>query len=233
MVVATLVRTLRTTLIMTEATGATPSTMADHDCSRNHSAMNDDGRLRADTYSILASLLSAPPTQDLLDCLERIEPSPDAVDSGNIGEAWQQIHRTAAQWDLPSLDDEYHALFIGLGRGEVVPYGSWHLTGFLMEKPLSDLRDDFKSLGIAPNENQKDPEDHIAALCEAMAIIICADDIDETRERQFFMRHIHAWAGKFFQELQTAKSAHFYQTVGLLGQRFVELENQYLAIQTH
>ncbi len=218
---------------MTEATGATPSAVANRNYGRNHSAVNDEGRLRADTYSILACLLSAPPTRHLLDCLERIESSPDDGDAGNIGVAWQQIRRAAAQWNLQSLDDEYHALFVGLGRGEVVPFGSWHLTGFLMEQPLSDLRDDLKSLGIAPDENQKDPEDHIAALCEAMALIICADDIDESRERRFFARHVHVWAGKFFRELQAAKSAQFYKAVGLLGQRFVELENQYLDIQTH
>ena len=205
----------------------------------NHSAMNDDGRVRADTYSILASLLSAPPTQDLLDLLDRIEtPPPNSSanpngESDDIGQAWHRIHLAAAQSDTASLDDEYHALFIGLGRGEVVPYGSWHLTGFLMEQPLSDLRDDLKSLGIESGEGQKDPEDHISAVCEAMALIIRADDIDEPRERRFFARHIHSWAGKFFAELEAAKSAQFYQSVGFLGRRFVEWENRYLSIQTH
>ncbi len=194
--------------------------------------MNDESQLRFGTYSILASLLSTTPSQDLLDSLKRIKPS--SVDNiGGVGQAWQQICLATTETDLDSLDDEYHALFIGLGRGAVVPFGSWHITGFLMDKPLSDLRDDLKTLGIESDENQKDPEDHISALCESMALIIAADDIDESREQQFFFRHINPWAGKFFKELVVADSAEFYKSVGFLGQQFIEFENQYLNIQTH
>ncbi len=208
---------------------------------RDSSAVNEEGRLRADTYAILASLLSAPPTRDLLRRLARIQPAPETpgsppspdVDPNDLAQAWQQIRLAAKDADLAALDDEYHDLFIGLGRGEVVPYGSWHLTGFLLEQPLSDLRDDLGALGIEPGGAHKDPEDHIAALCEAMALIIRAGDIDESRERRFFTRHIHSWAGKFFRELRGARSARFYRPVGLLGQRFIELENQYLNIQAH
>lgn len=202
---------------------------------RDHSAMSEGARIRANTYSMLASLLSAPPQPDLLGLLKSIElpPADEADRPDNIGRGWRQIRLAAAQSSPQSLDDEYHDLFIGVGRGEVVPYGSWHLTGFLMEKPLGDLRDDLKSLGIEAGEAHKDPEDHIAALCESMALVIRADDIDEARERRFFMRHLHSWAGRFFADLQAAKSARFYQSVGFLGQRFVEMESQYLNIQAH
>jgi TorA maturation chaperone TorD len=207
------------------------------DKKQNYSAMNDEGQLRADTYLILASLLSNTPTQDLIDYLSHIEAlngeNAGADEIGSMGQAWQQLRTAAIKSKPGSLDDEYHYLFIGLGRGAAVPYGSWHITGFLMDKPLSDLRDDLKSLGIESDDEQKDPEDHIAALCETMALIIGAKDINETRERQFFLRHIHPWADKFFKEIQSAKSADFYKSVGFLGQQFFELENQYLNIQTH
>ena len=199
---------------------------------QNYSAMSNEGRLRADTYTILASLLSNIPSQDLLDYLRHIKPSPDS-EPGGVGQAWQQLRTAASETNIEALDDEYHKLFIGLGRGVVVPFGSWHITGFLMDKPLSDLRDDLRSLGIESDKDQKDPEDHIAALCETMAIIITADDIDEPRERQFYARHIHPWAGKFFKELQAVESAVFYKSVGFLGQQFMQLENQYLNILAH
>ena len=236
---------------MAEASGASGETIlatTSHAGGCGQMALNDEGdagdegRLRADTYSILASLLSAPPTRDILDCLNHIQPAPqpapnyadaDSTDSGDLAQAWQQLRRAADQADLQSLNDEYHALFIGLGRGEVVPYGSWHLTGFLMEKPLSDLRDDLRSLGFEADDRQKDPEDHIAALCEVMALIIRAGDVDEARERAFFVHRVHPWAGEFFKELQAARAAQFYKAVGLLGQQFVELENQYLDMQAH
>jgi TorA maturation chaperone TorD len=196
------------------------------------SNMIDDKSLRANTYSLLAALLSEPPSSDLVDYLRHIEPE-STEETGDIGKAWQQLRSASLDTSLEQLDNEFHHLFIGLGRGEIVPFGSWHMTGFLMEKPLSDLRDELRSLGIEPGENEKDPEDHIAALCECMAILIQAGDVDESRERQFFARHIHPWANKFFGQLQSAVSAKFYIPVGFLGQSFMDLESQYLNVQTH
>jgi len=200
-------------------------------------AAGDAGR--AEVYALLAALLSAPPGREFLDFLQTLEPSAegannagdangDSTDAPTIDALWRQLRDAAAATAPEKLDDEYHALFIGLGRGEVVAFGSWHLTGFLMEQPLSDLRDDMKSLGLAADAAQKDPEDHIAALCESMALIIRAADIDAARERRFFARHIEPWAGRFFAELQVAKSAVFYRAVGALGARFVESESRYL-----
>jgi len=184
--------------------------------------ISDEDQARSDTYSILSSLLSHTPSQDVIDYLNHIEQ-----------QAWLELKQAAGSHTQVQLDDEYHDLFIGLGRGQVVPYGSWHMTGFLMDKPLSDLRDDLSKLGIAADPDQKDPEDHIAALCETMSILITADDVEGFQQRRFYIRHIHPWAEKFFIELQTATSASFYKAVGLLGQRFIELENQYLNIQEH
>jgi len=198
-----------------------------------NSATKDEGRLRSETYSILAALLSSTPSQDLIDCLKHLRIDSNNDEAGEMGRAWQQLRDKAVVVDPIKLDDEYHTLFIGVGRGAIVPFGSWHITGFLMDKPLSELRDDLQALGIEPDENEKDPEDHIAALCETMALIIGADDIDEFRERQFFLRHLYPWAEKFFKELQAAKSADFYKPVGLLGQVFINLESHYLSIQTH
>lgn len=210
----------------------------------DHRVLDEDGKLRSDTYAILASLLSHTPSEDLIDYLKHIQTPTSSSDSdagntedsivlGGMGQGWQKVRNAALAADPSKLDDEYHDLFIGLGRGEVVPFGSWHITGFLMEKPLSELRDDLKSLGIESDQDVKDPEDHIAALFESMKLIIESEDIDESRERQFFMRHIAPWAEKFFQQLQVAKTAEFYKSVGFLGEQFVQLESQYLNIQTH
>ena len=106
------------------------------DFSRNCSVLIEDNRLRANTYSILAALLSKPPTEDVIDYLIHIDSSSEQDDIGNMGKAWQELQNAASRSDHHALDTEYHHLFIGLGRGEVVPYGSWHITGFLMEKPF-------------------------------------------------------------------------------------------------
>src|SRR5439155_1564893 len=60
-------------------------------------------------------------------------------------------------------------LFIGLGRGELLPYGSYYLTGFLHERPLARLRAHLEKLAIERTAGQAEPEDHAAILCEIMA----------------------------------------------------------------
>ena len=188
----------------------------------------EENSLRANTYSILAGLLSDIPSSDLLDYLRHIaEPANDGEDSGDIGAAWQQLKAAAQSVDEDELDVEYHALFIGLGRGEVVPYGSWHITGFLMEKPLSDLRDDLEALGIEADENVKDPEDHIAALMDVMAGMILGlfgEPRKLAEQRAFFRDHIQSWAPHFFKDLENANNATLYRHVGTIGREFLDIE---------
>ena len=125
------------------------------------------------------------------------------------------------------LGDEYLALFIGLGRGEVVPYGSWYMTGFLMEQPLARLRSDLAELGIERQEGVREPEDHAAALCDAMALLISGDDpAPVALQSRFFARHMEPWMGKFFRDLQQAPSARFYRAVGQLGEQFMDVETR-------
>lgn len=197
------------------------------------SLMNDEDEARSQTYAILAALLSDIPSTDAIDYLCHIETLEDNTEPGEIGEAWQKL-KTLAEASTPdALDDEYHALFIGVGRGEIVPYSSFHITGFLMDKPLGELRADLTTLGFEADPELKEPEDHIAAICEVMSILITSDDIEGFQQRRFYMKHLHPFAEKFFTELQSAKTATFYRGVGLLGQRFIQLENEYLNIQDH
>ncbi len=195
--------------------------------------MAEEDQVRAATYAVLSSLFDDIPGSDLLDYLCHIDNPMEADRPGDVGVAWLEVRRLAQQADPKRLDDEFHALFIGLGRGEVVPYGSWHMTGFLMDKPLSELRDDLRALGFEADEQRKEPEDHIAAICETLSILIQSDEIEGFHQRRFFLRHLHPWGEKFFRELQAAPSAEFYRAVGWLGERYMQFENQYLNVQPH
>ena len=185
-------------------------------------------RDRSNLYSSLGALLVAPATEEHLSALRSLPEIESPETSMEI--AWTMLSKSAANYSSDQVDDEYHALFVGLGRGEVVPYGSWHLTGFLMEKPLGQLRADLRKLGFERNAGVKESEDHIASLCQAMAAIILAEEIDLDTERAFFNDHILSWAGEFFKLLQEANNAGFYRSVGFLGESFIEIENQYLSM---
>ena len=118
-----------------------------------------------------------------------------------------------------------------MGRGEVVPFGSWYLTGFLMEKPLALLRADLERFGIERQEGVPESEDHIAALCDAMALIIrSGEEIPFAAQQAFFAAHLEPWAGRFFEDLQAAPSANFYRAVGFFGASFIDVERQLLGM---
>ncbi len=193
--------------------------------------LNDQAQaMRAGVYELLGRLLSAAPDQAVLDVLRGI----DDVDAseGQVAMGWELMKQSAQKADVESVRDEYNALFIGVGRGELVPFGSWYVTGFLMEKPLALLRTDLQELGIARQDGVRESEDHIAALCDAMAIIIrSGSEISLHRQQQFFKDHIEPWAATFFGDLQTAKSAHFYRSVGFFGDGFIGFETRLLSMQ--
>ncbi len=202
----------------------------------------DPGQLmRASVYEMLAALLAKAPSADLIGRLAAL----DAIDTseGSLAMGWELLRQAslkeeerriaANQADHETLKEEYFNLFIGVGRGELVPFGSWYITGFLMEKPLSLLRTDLAALDIQRQEGVAESEDHVAALCDAMALIIRSGDAtDFSRQQAFFKDHLAPWAGRFFNDLQNASGAGFYRAVGFFGENYIEFEQQYFDMQT-
>lgn len=187
-----------------------------------------ENRIRASTYALLAALLAAPPKRELIDQVASIDASGSEPDS-RFGPAWRSLREAALAATPKELDDEFHALFIGLGRGELMPYASWYITGFMMDKPLAVLRRDLAQLGFQRSDRVSETEDHACALLEVMAMLITeAQGLGS--QRLFFSRHIEPWMGGFFRDLGDAKSASFYRAVGDFGVRFMDFEREYLTM---
>ena len=185
----------------------------------------DEDRIRGNVYALLGHLLAAPPESDVLAMLAAIDAAPS--DESLLTASWTMLADAAGRASRESLKDEYLALFVGLGRGEVLPYGSWYLTGFLMEQPLARLRSDLAEPGIERQEGVKEPEDHAAALCDVMALLITGDDpAPVALQSRFFATHMEPWMGRFFRDLQQAPSARFYRAVGQLGEQFMNVETR-------
>lgn len=184
----------------------------------------DEDALRAQWYALLARLLGAPPERDLLDELAQLQGG-----EGELGEALSALARAAAATDPGSVKQEFFDLFVGVGQGELVPYGSYYLTGFLHEKPLAKLREDMGKLGIARADEVKEPEDGIASEMETMAALITGafgEPADLATQRRIFDTHIAPWAPRFFEDLEAAQNARFYMPVGTLGRLFMAIEAQ-------
>ena len=192
--------------------------------------LENEQRYRASAYALLAALLRNAPDRELLDYVSGLSPEGDVGDDA-LGTAMQALAGAARAQDVDQLREEYNDLFIGLGRGEVVPYGSWYLTGYLMEQPLSELRDHLKDLGFERNENTREPEDHVAAIFEVFSVMI-GDAFSLARQQEFFKMHMQPWLERFFADLDQARSANFYKPVAQFGAAFLELESAYLSMTT-
>jgi TorA maturation chaperone TorD len=182
----------------------------------------EEDALRADLYDLLAALLARPPSVELLARVGALQGG-----EGEIGRAVTALAEAARREDPKRASREFHALFIGLGRGELLPYASYYLTGFLNEKPLGALRGDMAALGVARADTVYEPEDNIASLCEIMAGLIRGrfrGTVPLSRQRDFFNRHLAPWAGHFFSDLENAENAALYAPVAALGRAFVEVE---------
>ena len=183
--------------------------------------------VRTDSYVMLASLLGRTPSEELLNILWTLhwdKALPEKMDY-----ALQALRQAAHDYPLAVLEDEFNKLFVGLGSGEMVPYASWYREKKIQSTPLASLRSDLVELGIVRQTGCHEPEDHAGALCEIMAIISRKpNDIPHAEQAKFFYRHVAPWMMTFFQDLQSAKSAEFYRTVGLFGSRFLETESEYL-----
>ena len=192
--------------------------------------LEQEQHYRASAYGLMATLLKQPPDQDLLDQISMLAESTQP-EGDQLMLSMSTLGLSAGMHTPAVIENEFQQLFIGLGKGEVVPYASWYLTGVLMEKPLSDLRNDLGRLGYQRSEDVAEPEDHAAALCEVLSLMI-REGMQLEQQREFFQSHIVAWMGRFFNDLAEAKSAVFYKALGRFGSAFLALENEYLSMQT-
>ena len=205
---------------------AAPASNVTNDADTGIVAVETDDQLRADTYRLLGRLLGTPPDDAILALLAT---APTSEDENLLAVAWRLLATTAARTRADQIVTEYDALFIGLGRGELVPYASWYMTGRLMEKPLAKLRSDLLALGFERQDDVVEPEDHAAALCEIMALLAEDADLESLQtQAEFFETYIGPWMARFFRDMQESASASFYRAVGQLGEQFIEADQSYL-----
>lgn len=180
----------------------------------------EEDTARSEMYRFVATLLSEAPSQPLLSGIAQL-----SGDRGALGQAIDALAAAARKADATRVDREFFDLFIGVGRGELLPYASFYLTGFLNERPLAEVRGDLARLGVARAEGRFEPEDHIALLFEVMADLASgALPAPKDAQADFFARHIAPWAAQFFDDLAVAPSASFYRTVAEVGRLLVDIE---------
>jgi TorA maturation chaperone TorD len=181
---------------------------------------------RAQEYALLSVLLARAPDAALLARLAQLR-----GDASPLGLTHAALAEAASRAEVERVEREYFDLFIGIGRGELLPYGSYYLSGFLHERPLARLRAHLSRLGIERCAGQAEPEDHAAILCEIMAGLANGRfPAPAGADRELFEQHLAPWIGRFFADLERAEAADFYRRIGTLGRVFVDIETQAFAL---
>jgi TorA maturation chaperone TorD len=188
----------------------------------------DEETARAEVYGLLAQLYYAPPPPELLGALRVAVTEAPAV-GAFLEEPWRVLVGAARELPDRQIADEYDRLFGGVGKPDVYLFASHYLTGFLNERPLSQLRDDLRELGLTRDEAMPETEDHIAYLCEVMRYLIAGDDVavaNLTRQREFFVRHLQPWGLQLCEAIAGHADARFYAALAGFTQAFLSVEQQ-------
>jgi TorA maturation chaperone TorD len=183
---------------------------------------------RAELYGLLARLWIAPPDDELLTQF-RVAVTQAPQPGGFLEAPWQSLVAAMRATTAAAAADEYDALFGGVGKPEVLLYGSFYLTGFLNEKPLADLRTDLSALGLARDESRGETEDHVAYLLEVMRYLIAGDDVtvcNLEQQRRFFRAHLQPWVERLAEAVQAQPRAVLWREVAAFTSAFVEVETQ-------
>jgi len=183
--------------------------------------LNESDALRADVYRLLARLLRDAPDASLLDWLTELEIEQDGT---LLAERWAALVTAAGETTVDILERAHFRHLVGVVQGDITPYASWYRNGELMDAALVALRRDLKKLGFQRAEHTRDPEDHLAALCEVMAMLI---DERSPEEARFFMTHLAPWAVHCLADLGQVDTP-FHAHLGRLGQTFMEVESRRL-----
>lgn len=189
---------------------------------------------RAGFYALIGRLFSSAPAAECLDSLAR--------SGGLVGEAaadfpqaWRRLCQAASLCEADAIAEEFDTLFIGVGKPEIVLYGSYYMAGFMMEKPLARLREHLAELGLARRSEVSEPEDHLAALADVMRHLILDELMSPTqrseRQIQFFSRHLAPWYALLFDAIDAAPNANLYRRVAEFARAFLDLDRQAFEIE--
>ncbi len=183
---------------------------------------------RAELYGLLARLWLAPPDDELL-AQFRVAVTQAGEPGGHLEAPWQDLVAAMRATTAAEAAGEFDALFQGVGKPEVLVYGSFHLSGSLNDRPLAQLRTDLAALGLTRDEARMETEDHVAFVFEVMRYLIAGDDAGTCnleQQRRFFRAHVQTWVERLCDAVQGHPRARTWAAVAAFTRAFVEVETQ-------
>lgn len=183
---------------------------------------------RAELYGVLAQLWLAPPDAALLRQFALAVTQPPEP-GGHLDAPWSALVAALRATDAGAAAAEYDALFQGIGKPEILLYGSYYLSGYLNERPLAALRSDLQRLGLARDETRGETEDHLAYLFEVMRWLIAGDEVEVCnleQQRRFFRTHLQPWVEALCDVVEAHPRARTWRAVAAFTRAFIQVEAQ-------
>ena len=196
--------------------------------------LDPEDEARAQFYALLGRLFANGPDAPLLAAIGGSQRWSEA--EGNpLSSAWNNLILASQAMDAAAAEQEYTEVFVGVGKSPVNLHGSHWIAGFMMEKPLAQVRADLAELGLARRPGANLLEDQLGALCETMRILVAGDG--ERRpaaigvQRAWFDRHIAPWVFDCCNAILECPLANYYRRVAEFTTLFMAIERDSLAIE--
>jgi TorA maturation chaperone TorD len=174
---------------------------------------------RANWYAWFAAIWLNAPSNEQIAAWQH---SLNDQDTSDLGIAWNLVVRRATELGAQTIQAEYDSIFVSVGKPEIFPNASFHLTGFLHEKPLVEIRQRMQELGLGGFEVAL-TEDHLGLLCTTMRELIVMNSVGQA---EFLQDFIASWADSFVGAIEVSVRGDFYKTVAQLWQVFLAIEVQ-------
>jgi TorA maturation chaperone TorD len=202
-----------------------------------HAEVAAEDQARANFYALLARLYAAAPDAALLAAIAAAEALPVLTAEGvarELAQAWQALLSASAAMDALAAEEEYQELFIGVGKSLV----SLHASGYVSPtrgSVLAELRAALSRLGLSRREGVSVYEDHLAAICETMRVLIGGaagiEPCPFVQQREFFAVYVSPWVGLCCSAIKISPIANYYRRVAEFTELFVALERDSFAIE--
>ena len=189
-----------------------------------------EDQARANCYALLSRLYAAAPDEALLAMIAAADEWPVA---GELAASWRTLIAASAAMDAEAAADEYQRLFIGVGRSEVSLHASGYLAG-AGSSPLAELRAALSRLGLGRRDGVSVYEDHLAAICETMRVLVGgAPGIEPgsiVQQREFFAIYVAPWVTSCCAAIKNSPVANYYRRVAEFTDSFMAIERDSFAI---
>ncbi len=187
-------------------------------------ALDEEDQARAGFYGLVARLYHRAPDDQVLAEILHADPFGDST--SEIAQAWRELAAASRKAFPVQLEDEHTTLFVGTGKAEVTPYLSHYVLAHTIDNPLVDLRQRLAQWGIARRDQVTEPEDHVAALFEAMRFAIAVQHRSLQDQKGFFHQFIYRGACAFCDAVSASRKARFYLPVARLTRAFIDIEHE-------